>query len=273
MELFVEFDAWSGQAGSGSGAAPVEPHSAHAPNDASKLPYYYAGAGGAVLLLLCLVFVLNVRRGSSKPKGDPRLTEELLDPSSSQQDERAVAPLPAGLVLACAVPRVVSQTYLVVEVTAAAGQSNSRLSRMVLESGEGTLQWTVQRRIGAFTSLAFDSTLSVAAGGAVARLGRWPTGAKHDPRTVEAQRQYADGWCRAVAGCGASAWGSAALRDFVAYDEHEQQLEALCSDGDVTGGSGGSPAGVNHKQYLTDSGEFDAPLQQVRVHLKIISNL
>ena len=248
--------SWGTIAGdfSGSGASlSPEPQ----PDDKNHVLYQYLGA--CAILLLGVVFMLNYVRGGRqrKPRADPRAENALLDPGpfecAKQQPERSAAPLPAGLQLAAAAPRVVSQTYLVIEVAAFHGLLNRHSqAEITLHGAENSIQWTVQRRIGAFTSLAFTEGLSNAATGAVARLGRWPTGAKHDPHTVEAQRQYADGWFRAVAGAGAAAWDSVALRDFVAYDEHEQQLEALC-----VGESPGkrSPTGLQYnKQYLTDSG-------------------
>ena len=156
--------SWGTIAGdfSGSGASlSPEPQ----PDDKNHVLYQYLGA--CAILLVGVVFMLNYVRGGRqrKPRADPRAENALLDPGpfecAKQQPERSAAPLPAGLQLAAAAPRVVSQTYLVIEVTAFHGLLNRHSqAEITLNGAENSIQWTVQRRIGAFTSLAFAEGLS-----------------------------------------------------------------------------------------------------------------
>lgn len=71
---------------------------------------------------------------------------------------------------------------------------------------------------------------------------------------MEQRRAYADSWVTAIGSADGQAWGSVEFREFVALDEHLAQLEVAVT----TGG----PARLGHQQYVTDSGLFNAPLQQ-----------
>ena len=51
------------------------------------------------------------------------------------------------------------------------------------------------------------------------------------------------------------------FRDFVALDEHLHQLEDFLGAAEAGTGSRDGPGG-HHQQYATDSGLFDAGLQQ-----------
>jgi hypothetical protein len=188
----------------------------------------------AVVVALLICILRHACRGSQPTGKDPRPLES---PNFANlvAVQSSVA-LPDGLLLSATVPRVVSQTYLVIEVTAAKN------------SGE-LLQWTVQRRMSAFCAVALESGLDAAA---LIELGPWPAGAKGDPRTVETQRRWANNWCSRTLAAGTTAWDTVAVQKFVALDEHIHQVALLATASTPT----------RHKQYVSDSGEFDASLQQ-----------
>ena len=55
-------------------------------------------------------------------------------------------------------------------------------------------------------------------------------------------------------------WDPQVFRDFVALDEHIHQLQGVLDA--EAGLAAAGPSGRNHQQYATDSGLFDAGLQQ-----------
>ena len=163
-------------------------------------------------------------------------------------------PLPSGLVLAVSVPKVVSQTYLCFSV--AGGSADAPES----------VRWTVQKRCSQFEELAFSGALQarVVADPALASL-TWPPRGRtgEDPRQMELRRDYADRWAEHLCGPGGLAWDTQVFRDFVALDEHIHQLQGvLDAEAGVVAAAAAGPSGRNHQQYATDSGLFDAGLQQ-----------
>ena len=79
---------------------------------------------------------------------------------------------------------------------------------------------------------------------------------------MELRRAYADRWARHLAGSGGLAWNTKVFRDFVALDEHLHQLEDMLGKAEAGVTGSGKGPGVHHQQYATDSGLFDAGLQQ-----------
>ena len=162
-------------------------------------------------------------------------------------------PLPTGLVLAVSVPKVVSQTYLCFSV---AGGS---------EHAPESVRWTVQKRCSQFEDLAFTGALQARAVSdpALASL-TWPPRRRssEDAQQMELRRAYADRWARHLACPGGLAWNTQVFRDFVALDEHLHQLQDVLRAAAEAGADPRNELGGHHQQYATDSGLFDAGLQQ-----------
>ena len=160
--------------------------------------------------------------------------------------------LPTGLVLAVSVPKVVSQTYLCFSV---AGGS---------EHAPESVRWTVQKRCSQFEDLAFTGALQARAVSdpALASL-TWPPRRRssEDAQQMELRRAYADRWARHLACPGGLAWSTQVFRDFVALDEHLHQLQDVLRAAEAGAGPR-NESGGHHQQYATDSGLFDAGLQQ-----------
>ena len=205
--------------------------------------------GAAVLigLLVLGIAACLCRRWCRKPTPQPgsRQLQSGYQPPEPPPPPR----LPAGMVLAASVPKVVSQTYLCFSVCGGSRGSPE------------AVRWTVQKRCSQFEQLAFSGALQAraVADPALASLTWPPRGRAEDPQLMEMRRAYADRWAQHLGCEGGLAWNTQVFRDFVALDEHIHQLQGVV---DESGGDGGGSGGAAHQQYATDSGLFDAGLQQ-----------
>eukprot|EP01043_Picozoa_sp_COSAG02_P041491 COSAG02_NODE_3445_length_6730_cov_4.938772_1_plen_265_part_00 len=218
------------------------------PHVLSTEAIYAAVATIAVLLVILGIFCQRCRQGTAPPPIGINRAGGTASPAPAPPP----SPLPIGLVLAVSVPKVVSQTYLCFSV---AGGT---------EHAPESVRWTVQKRCSQFEDLAFTGALQAraVADPALASL-TWPPRRRgsEDPQQMELRRAYADRWARHLAGPGGLAWNTKAFRDFVALDEHLHQLEDVLGAAEAGTGSRKGPSG-HHQQYATDSGLFDAGLQQ-----------
>lgn len=209
----------------------------------------YAAAAAAVVLAAAAYCVLRSRCGRAGSTRD----REGINRASGNATSSALPPppLPVGLMLTVTVPKVVSQTYLCFSV--AGGPAGAPES----------VRWTVQKRCSQFEGLAFTGALQARAVSdpALASL-IWPPRGRtsEDPQQMELRRAYADRWVRHLAGPGGLAWNTQVFRDFIALDEHLHQLHDVVTP--ENGGSSVVEVSGGHQQYATDSGLFDAGLQQ-----------
>lgn len=212
----------------------------------------YAAAAAIAVLLVMLAYCVFCRRCCRGTAPQPIGINQDGGNAASPALPPPPPSLPIGLVLAVTVPKVVSQTYLCFSV---AGGS---------QHAPEAVRWTVQKRCSQFEDLAFTGALQAraVADPALASL-TWPPRRRgsEDPQQMELRRAYADRWARHLAGPGGLAWNTKVFRDFVALDEHLHQLEDFLGAAEAGTGSRDGPGG-HHQQYATDSGLFDAGLQQ-----------
>lgn len=240
-EAEAEVDVDGGDGSSAPAPAPAPAHRG-LPTQTELL-----AAAALVGLLFLGVAACLCRRWCRKPTVQPG-SRQLQ--SGYQQVPEPPPRLPVGMVLAVSVPKVVSQTYLCFSVCGGSRGSPE------------AVRWTVQRRCSQFEQLAFSGALQawVVADPALASLTWPPRGRAEDPRQMELRRAYADRWAQHLGGPGGLAWNTQAFRDFVALDEHIHQLHVVVDA--ESGGGGAGSGGPGHQQYATDSGLFDAGLQQ-----------